>query len=70
MRQDKFKVDQQKWVKEQLAKNAIQDEIDAKRRQEKIQKIQDLKEWRAEQAKIREKFYKSQRDEQLKKEIE
>ena len=39
LRQDKFKVDQQKWVKEQLAKNAIQDEIDAKRRQEKIQKI-------------------------------
>ena len=70
LRQDKFKVDQHKWVKEQLAKNAIQDELDAKRREEKLQKIKDLKDWRVEQAKIRERFYKSQREDQLKKEIE
>ena len=40
-----------------------------KRRAEKYRKIQDVKQWRMENSKIREQHYKSERDAQVKKEL-
>ena len=65
-RQELFKLDQQKFAREQEARNQIQDEIDRKRREEKLRKIHEIKQWRLEHSKVRQEFYKSQREAQMK----
>ena len=49
-------------------RNAIQDEIDRKRQEDKLRKIREIKEWRLEHSKVREQLYKSQREAQIAKE--
>lgn len=42
-----------------MARNLIQDEIDDKRRLDKLRKVQDIKQWRIEHSKNREDFFKN-----------
>ena len=53
-----------------MARNLIQDEIDKKRREEKMRKIQEIKQWRLDHTKNKEDMFRSQRQENLKQELQ
>ena len=44
-----------------MARNLIQDEIDKKRREDKMRKIQEIKQWRLDHTKNKEDMFRSQR---------
>ena len=58
-KQELYKHDLQRFAREQSERNAIQDEMDRKRRQERMQKIQEIKQWRLEHARVKEDYYRS-----------
>ena len=58
-KQELYKHDLQRFAREQSERNAIQDEMDRKRRQERMQKIQEIKQWRLEHARVKEEYYRS-----------
>ena len=53
-----------------MARNLIQDEIDKKRREEKMRKIQEIKQWRLDHTKNKEDMFRSQRQDNLKQELQ
>ena len=53
-----------------MARNLIQDEIDKKRREEKMRKIQEIKQWRLDHTKNKEDMFRSQRQNNLKQELQ
>ena len=52
-RQELYKLEQINYAKDQEAQRMIQNEIDRQRNEAKLQKLNDIKQWRLENAKLR-----------------